>query len=328
MKFLALVLGIKHANADRPCPWCLSSRKEFPVNIHDHKSFRVLEGERPEELGYKKDPIFKFVKMENIIVDILHLFLRVADKLLDVLYQYIEQLDWIAQQEKMEENKKKKERGEVIEEEEQEEDEDDEQKGEKAMEEKKNKKKKNKKKNGENLLSYVKFLESIKIKKPCDLDINPIKFRNFSGDEQIKIFQNINFTRLFPKMEKANVMQSTWDEFYDIIYDSKDNNITIMDIKTRTFNFYKNFRQLCFDKTIPYIHIFISHLFQQVEYLKTKNLVINDFSMQGIEKLNDSVTKYFQRSTNKKKNYLCQILQKRSRVEILKHHNNLNLLLN
>ena len=121
MKFLALVLGIKHANADRPCPWCLSSRIEFPVNIHDHKSFRVLEGERPEELGYKKDPIFKFVKMENIIVDILHLFLRVADKLLDVLYQYIEQLDWIAQQEKMEENKKKKERGEVIEEEEQEE---------------------------------------------------------------------------------------------------------------------------------------------------------------------------------------------------------------
>ena len=197
--------------------------------------------------------------------------------------------------------KKKKERGEVIEEEEQDEDEDDEQKRDKAMEENKNK---NKKKNGENLLSYVKFLESIKIKKPCDLDINPIKFRNFSGDEQIKIFQNINFTRLFPKMEKANVMQSTWDEFYDIIYDSKDNNITIMDIKTRTFNFYENFRQLCFDKTIPYIHIFISHLFQQVEYLKTKNLVINDFSMQGIEKLNDSVTKYFQRSTNKNKKLL------------------------
>ena len=36
-------------------------------------------------LGYKYEPIIDFIKPENIIVDILHLFLRVSDKLIVML---------------------------------------------------------------------------------------------------------------------------------------------------------------------------------------------------------------------------------------------------
>ena len=42
------------------------------------------------------------------------------------------------------------------------------------------------------------------------------------------------------------------------------------------------------------------------------------FTQQGLEKLNDLTTKYFQRSTNHcKLSSLRQILEKRSRIELL-----------
>jgi hypothetical protein len=39
--------------------------------------------------------------------------------------------------------------------------------------------------------------------------------------------------------------------------------------------------------------------------------------MQGLEKMNDFTTTYFQRSTNKKDNVELQIFSKRTKVEIL-----------
>ena len=44
LKFLALVLGLKLAMAKHPCIWCVSEKKSFVRNLHDHNSFRVLEG--------------------------------------------------------------------------------------------------------------------------------------------------------------------------------------------------------------------------------------------------------------------------------------------
>ena len=48
--------------------------------------------------------------------------------------------------------------------------------------------------------------------------------------------------------------------------------------------------------------------------------------MQGLEKQNDFQTIYYHRSTNKKNNYIAQILRKRSRIELLTYHPNLEQL--
>lgn len=264
--------------------------------------------------------------MKNVIVDILHMFLRISGKLFDIMVGYIEEIDLEL---KFENERKEKERKE------------------------KEKKKINKKKNNPvndsglndeintlpeqnavpviyNLEKLINYLESINIKRPYNTILN--KFRDFNGDEYIKIYKKINFVALFPTLKKSYEIQKTWDEFYRIILEVKNRSIHMVNIKTRTEAFFENFRKIAFDSlTTPYIHIFISHLFEQATWLQSKDFCVNDFSMQGIEKLNDSVTKYYQRSTNKKANkknpYLRQILLKRSRVEILKHHNNLNLLL-
>ena len=48
---------------------------------------------RDKGFGYNKEPIFDFLEPENIIVDMLHLFLRVSDRLFLMLYQDITQMD-------------------------------------------------------------------------------------------------------------------------------------------------------------------------------------------------------------------------------------------
>ena len=70
-------------------------------------------------------------------------------------------------------------------------------------------------------------------------------------------------------------------------------------------------------KITPYVHAFVFHV---PEFLE-KYHDINVFNLQGLEKLNDLSTIYYQRSTNKQrknKSYLLQLLQKRNRIEFFK----------
>ena len=177
-----------------------------------------------------------------------------------------------------------------------------------------------------NLNSYVNFLRSLNLRNPYYfIEGNKTHhLRNFNGVEKKKIFENIDFIKIFPKMKEANLRQEVWDVFYSLIYEIKDDSLSTIEIKNKTKIFFEKFRKITFGvSTTPYIHIFVSHIFQQVDYLRTKNLSINDFSMQGVEKLNDFTTKYYQRSSNKKSDFIKQILLKRSRIEILHHHDNL-----
>jgi len=44
-------------------------------------------------VGQNKEPLIDFFKTENIIPDILHLFLRVSDKLINLLKSDLQQMD-------------------------------------------------------------------------------------------------------------------------------------------------------------------------------------------------------------------------------------------
>lgn len=179
---------------------------------------------------------------------------------------------------------------------------------------------------GENLLNYLGFLKDLGIKRPGSYNQkNVFEFRNFNGDERKKIFQNIKFTDIFPSMMDAELKQTVWDDFYLLIHEIKDDMIKEnSELKRRLVIFFDNFRKISFENSItPYTHILVSHVFQQIDSLGKKGLSINDFSMQGIEKLNDFTTKYYQRSSNKKYDYIRQVLHKRSRIEILQYHDNL-----
>jgi len=70
----------------------------------------------------------------------------------------------------------------------------------------------------------------------------------------------------------------------------------------------------------------VSHLHQHAEYLRSKGISLNSFSMQDLEKQNDFTTTYFHRCSNKKGDIMRQIFTKRSRIEILTYFNETDLL--
>ena len=67
----------------------------------------------------------------------------------------------------------------------------------------------------------------------------------------------------------------------------------------------------------PYIHLLVSHIPEFLEVYGT----ISYFSQQGLEKLNDDITKDYFRSTNhSERDALKQLLLKLNRLEELENH--------
>lgn len=127
-----------------------------------------------------------------------------------------------------------------------------------------------------------------------------------------------------PSLNNVKVKNEIWKNFFKIVTDIKSNSID--SIKDKTFTWLNNFLETS-DLVTPYVHIFCSHLHTQNEYISGQGLFLNDFSMQGLEKSNDFLTKYYQRSTNKKNKSIKQLLQKRNRIEILTYQKDLSFLI-
>ena len=70
------------------------------------------------------------------------------------------------------------------------------------------------------------------------------------------------------------------------------------EIRNRTRQFMELFFS-CYERSVvtPYLHIFAAHLHE----FKEINNTINNFNLQGLEKLNDLTTMQFFKATNKRK---------------------------
>ena len=109
LKMLANIYGIKHANANCPCIWCVWDKRKL-VNI----DIKVVEEEIKREWsivdkakgarsiedsisstglnGYAAAPIFK-IPFHRIVVDVLHLFLRITDVFYELFISDLKKLD-------------------------------------------------------------------------------------------------------------------------------------------------------------------------------------------------------------------------------------------
>ncbi len=285
LKFISIILGVQAANGEYPCPWCTCSKKNFSCNIHNICIDRKFNGDSLGTKGYKYEPILGFIKPENVIVDILHLFSRVSDKLTDLLLTELIQMDNIGAYKldlKSNPNRKK----------------------------------------------YFMLLEQLKIKKPYYISMKQprkIVARDLNGVEKIKLFSNINLVKLFPEMINVELKQQVWMEFFEIINSVKEGKTENIVNLTKTW--FEKFSKISFSNAVtPYMHILISHLPAQVDYLKARNLQLNSFSCQGLEKYNDFCTQYYQKCTNKSRTKMLQLVQKRNRVEMLTYYENIQKL--
>ncbi len=256
--------------------WCAVEKRVFGKESETEAAFRINNQVLDKGHGKILPPIFSFIKMRNIIVDVLHMFLRITDRLVLLLHRNIEAMDCTYS----------------------------------TLLEDKN----------PNFKKFIGFLKSIGIKKPFRLEKNCFVLRDLNGVDKLKLFNKLDLCSLFPDMNNVGEKNDLLKKFAEIISDVKSD-IRVPELEQRTKEWYILFAKLNFTAEItPYCHIFAKHIHEQVEYLTSKGLTINKFSMQGLEKQNDFFSQYFHRSSNKRDSYLEQIMKKRCRIEVLTFH--------
>ena len=83
LKFLALIYGINAANSNQPCIWCSWNKNK---NIECQPRTLIEARQNTGSNGFKSNPLLSKIDFNHCIIDMLHLFLRISDKLFDLLY--------------------------------------------------------------------------------------------------------------------------------------------------------------------------------------------------------------------------------------------------
>jgi hypothetical protein len=141
-----------------------------------------------------------------------------------------------------------------------------------------------------------------------------IEYKSLNGPEKHKIFSQIKIREIIGDEEGiGQKIETIWSNFYKIFNQVKKNELTHEEVKLETSNWLKNFLNVYeSNKVTPYMHTFVSHLHEFVRLYED----VNQFTTQGLEKMNDLCTGYYFRSNNKRDNPLVQLLHKRNRIEI------------
>ena len=291
LKFLATMFGINPANSDYPCLWCTCNLKnildvnaKWPITrtykqALEKKNLKTKE----QRQGYVREPLIDFIDFDSVLIDTLHLLLRITDKLFDVLFKKFDTFD---KSHSVDLNKRP------------------------------------------TLKRFMNYLEvECSLTKPYYVSNGTkIKLRSLNGTERLKFLskcfdnESESLKKLFPELDLNNE-SFVFKEFHDLfntikLYGVQSNQMNLIELETRLQIWLVAYSKLNeSDNSItPYVHSFVFHM---PEFLRKHN-DINQFNMQGLEKLNDLATQYYHNSTNRnKKNnvYITQILAKRNRIE-------------
>ena len=108
-KFLAVVTGIDSASSEHACIWCKCKKDDrgdiqrvWSLSDKEHGTRTIDENtelaQRPRSrkaYNVSHEPLFQNIPLENVVIDNLHLFLRVSDVLIDLLVVELRRQDAI-----------------------------------------------------------------------------------------------------------------------------------------------------------------------------------------------------------------------------------------
>jgi len=186
-KFLALVCGLNAANADYSCIWCKCHSKDrwnmqLKWSLSDtSKGARSIEeiktlSKKPakQQYGCKRLPLFESFPMDHVIIDTLHLFLRIGDLLINLLIMDLRRQDGV-EKGKLDKFDKSKQT---------------------------------------HLAAYEQFLnDSCRISFSWNIKDSKLTWRDLTGPEKIRLFNSINIPDLFPSLPNKDQIQQLWLTF-------------------------------------------------------------------------------------------------------------------
>ena len=299
--------GLKNANSMEPCLYCTAAKK----HLHDIGKYRrvlvdetltVLEdGKKLCEIldeDFQDFAVYDFINNEKeshwihsdkmllklpifrFIIDLLHLFLRISDKLFVNLIEQIKIIDNFSDNY----NPKKHKNITIL-----------------ISYLKECRIPINESFYNDNLISKI----FTSLQGPDRLKL----FNRLDKDDSFLLM-----LKSISSLDKYEDIYTIWKDFYSLLKSIKSDQPPDLDIsQAKINNWFRKYVQIYTkDKVTPYIHMFNYHLIDQ--FKKYGN--INFFSTQGLEKLNDLSTQNFFKSTNKK-DYCYQILQRSMRMDYL-----------
>ena len=295
-KFLAIVTGIDSAKADFACIWCKCPKsqrhiidKVWSISDMSHGARTIdkdctLSKKRKKEFNVSHKPLFPSIPLTHVVIDNLHVFLRVSDVLIDLLILELKRQDCIDKVKKFTAFEPQKYR---------------------------------------HLDSYQNFASSLGVPGYQFLigrNSKELKIRSLTGPERLKLFRNIKIKELLPKFNDSEVLdiQILWTELLELntTFSKCPEEICEDDIskfETDARNWCRKFLTLYHQHNItPYIHAMANHV---GEFMRVHGSIL-PFTQQGLEKYNDMMTKeYFCATCHRNDEALIQIIQKQNRLE-------------
>ena len=291
-KFLACVCGLGAANQNFACIWCKCPRHErFDISKKWSLTDRSLGARDSQEIGKyakskqyncKTSPLFNFIPIDHVIIDTLHLFLRISDNLIELLIRELRRKDAIDKVSTFSNGFCRN--------------------------------------RYRHMAGYEKFVKDLGISFEWKInkDTKKLEYRDLTGPEKLSLFQHINFHSLLSDCHDADKLQALWSNFMDIVGDLKLDYPTddaISSIEDKIKKWFKKFLDLYQAKDVtPYMHALYAHV---PEFLKLyQNLAC--YTQQGMEKYNDTVSKdYFRSSNHRGVSAIKQIFLKKHRMQLL-----------
>ena len=298
LKFLNMISGIDSCSSKFSCLWCkcpseeryntalawsMMDRMQGARTVQEITSMAAIKS-KANKFNCSNPPLFNFIPITRVVPDSLHLFLRISDQLIHQLIRDIKQLDNITNSTKLD----------------------------KITDDRMAR-----------VCSFQNFIKDLGLhdfKFYIDKDTKRLKYRDFTGPEKQKILSNIKISDFICPKARAQKLQKLWDQF--LVLMTQMRNLTHNDLvalnsfQVSAKEWVTAYVKLHQSKdATPYMHILMYHVCESVKL----NGQIGHFTMQGLEKLNDKVSKWFYRSSSfSLKNALKQVMQKHNRLATLK----------
>ena len=294
-KFLAMATGIDSASSTHACIWCKcpalerhNSTLKWSMTDPKHgartisENIQLSQSRSRQKYNVSNSPLFRNIPLTRVVVDNLHLFLRVADVLIDLLIGALRQLDNIDKTVKLQNLDRLTHLGAF-------------QQCVQRM----------------GIPGYAFWIGR---------ESRRLKWRTLTGPEKLIVFKNIDIPEMFPAIENGTLIQDLWKDLLRInqLFSARPEEITLQHIhefETTSKVFVNKFVDLYPTKFVtPYMHCMMMHV---SEFMKLHGAIL-PFTQQGLEKYNDLMTKdYFRSTSHRGEQCLVQILQKQNRFIVL-----------
>ena len=238
-----------------------------------------LSNRSQKKFNCSHEPLFPDIPLSRVIIDNLHLFLRVCDNLINLFIAQLRFADGLEKATSLDRAK--------------------------AL----------------NMTKYEEFLNT-----ECNIPFHfyqceeskQLKWRDLNGPEKYRLFSNINLIVLFPNLQKIDVIQEIWKQFFKLNATLRSQSLSsdqIDDFESDAKAWIKLFLQVYQTRNVtPYMHAMSAHV---PEFFRLHKAIV-PFTQQGLEKLNDHLTQYYFRGSNHRGiDALKQVLMKKNRLEIL-----------